>query len=319
MNNLLLKITKILSKISSYNFRKKFCDTLFKVFIFSVAGISILLLVFVIFFIFKESLLIITKGFYNNNATLGNIFSLNWQPVGIEPKYGIIPLIMGSIKVATVALIIALPLGIFSALYVNVYAHPKVKELIKPIIEIIAGLPTVVIGFFMLMIGATFLQNIFQWDLRLNSLVGGIGVAIVIIPVVFTISEDAMNSLPKTLIESAYAMGASKHHIAWKIVLPSSINGVFSAGIVGGMRAFGETMIVLMATGNSPIPSWDLLLPARTMSATIASEMGEVQVGDEHYAMLFLIGFILLIITILFNLLANFVANKFRQRVYSRG
>lgn len=296
---------------------RKITDIVSRIFIYVIAGTTILLLMFVIFFILREALLLFTKGYINQNATIENLTSTKWQPISTEPKYGIIPLIMGSLKIALIAIVVAMPLGVFGALYVNVYAHRRVKELVKPIIELIAGLPTVVIGFFMLTVAASFLQEIFNWDFRLNAVVGGLGVALVIIPVIFTISEDGMNTIPSSIIESAYAMGASKHHIAWKIVLPSSFNAIFAAGIVGSMRAFGETMIVLMATGNAPIPLWDLLLPVRTMSATIASEMGEVHVGDEHYAVLFAIGFLLLTVTIIFNIIANSVASFLRNKMYS--
>lgn len=296
--------------------KRRFFDVFFRGIIYLVAGITILLLVFVILFILKEALLVFSKGYIGENVTFEKLFSNFWQPVSVNPKYGIVPLAMGSLKVALIALAIALPLGVLTALYVSVYAPKKLKEIIKPVVELIAGLPTVVIGFFMLMVVASVLQEVFGWNYRLNALVGGIGVAVAIIPVVFTISEDGMNAVPRSLVESAYAMGAMKHHIAWKIVLPSAINAVFSAGLVGGMRAFGETMIVLMATGNAPIPLWDFLLPVRTMSATIASEMGEVQIGDEHYAVLFVIGFILLLITLIFNAIANIVASILRKRFY---
>ncbi len=306
-----------MEKQKFYFLRRKYFDLGFKVFVYTISIIIVLLLLFIMFFIFRESLLLITKGYIKQEATIENIFSNMWQPVGLEPKYGIIPVVMGSAKVAFVAILLALPLGILSALYVTVYAPTRIKEAIKPIIELIAGLPTVVIGFFMLMVAASFLQNLIGWDYRLNAVIGGIGVSLVIIPVVFTISEERMNSIPRSIVEAAYAVGASKHHIAWKIILPYSINAVFSAGLVGGMRAFGETMIVLMATGNAAIPLWDLLLPVRTMSATIGAEMGEVQIGDEHYAMLFLIGFLLLTITILFNLTANLVSNLIKKKLYS--
>ncbi|MGC8767148.1 MAG: phosphate ABC transporter permease subunit PstC [Brevinematia bacterium] len=303
------------SKRSSLEVVRNFYNISFKVLVYIVGIISILLLMFIILFIFKESFLLISKGFIKENATISNIFSEIWQPVSIEPKYGVLPLIIGSLKVSIIALLIAIPLGVFSALYVNVYAPRRLKEIIKPVIELIAGLPSVVIGFFMLIVAASFLQEIFQWDYRLNAIVGGIGVSIAILPVIFTLTEDGMNTIPNHLKESAYALGAMKHHIAWKIVLPSSLNYTLSAIIVGGVRAFGETMIVLMATGNAAIFDLNFLLPVRTMSATIASEMGEVAVGDEHYAVLYFIGLILLIVTILFNMLANYISHKVKERL----
>jgi len=296
--------------------RKKIVDLIWKGFIYSIALMSILLILFVIFFIFREAFLLVDKGYINLHANLKNLFSCVWQPVSVEPKYGIIPLLVGSLKVMTVAVLVATPLAVFAALYVSVYSSNFLKEIIKPIIELIAGLPSIVIGFFMLMVGATFLQNVFGWDFRLNAIVGGVGVALAIIPVMFTISEDAMRSIPKSLIESAYALGASRHHVAWKIVLPSALSSIFSAIILGASRAFGETMIVLMATGNSPtMDLFNFTIPIRTISTTIASEMGEVQVGDEHYAVLFFIGFVLLIVTLLFNLISNWVYKYMKSKL----
>lgn len=294
--------------------RKGF-DIISRIGIYFVAFLAILLLIFIIVFIFRESFLIISKGYINEHANLNNLFSSIWQPVSVQPKYGILPLIVGSLKVAIVALVVAIPLGVLSALYVTVYASRRIREFIKPVIELIAGLPTVVIGFFMLMVVASFLQEVFQWDYRLNAVVGGIGVSIAILPVIFTITEDGMNTIPHHLKESAYALGASKHHIAWRVILPSSINYTISAVIVGGIRAFGETMIVLMATGNAAVLSFDFLLPVRSMAATIGSEMGEVAIGDEHYAVLFFIGSILLTVTIVFNMLANYISARIKRKI----
>jgi phosphate transport system permease protein len=307
--------TKVFKSKGDLKFRRKLFDLIWKGFVYFIAFTSILLIIFVIFFVLREAFLLISKGYINSHANLSNLFSYIWQPVSIEPKYGTIPLIIGSLKVMIVATLIASPLAVFAALYVSVYASDFLRETIKPIIELIAGLPSVVIGFFMLMVAATFLQNVFGWDFRLNAIVGGIGVALAIIPVIFTISEDAMRSIPKHLIESAYALGASRHHVAWKIVLPSSLSAVFSSIIFAASRAFGETMIVLMATGNAPIPSFDFTLPVRTVSATIASEMAEVQIGDEHYAVLFFIGFMLLVATLIFNLISNYVYKYIKSRL----
>jgi phosphate transport system permease protein len=307
--------TKVFKYKGDLKFRRKIFDLIWKGFVYFIALTSILLIIFVIFFVLREAFLLISKGYINSHANLRNLFSNVWQPVSIEPKYGVVPLIIGSLKVMIIATLIASPLAVLAALYVSVYASNFLRETIKPIIELIAGLPTVVIGFFMLMVAATFLQNVFGWDFRLNAIVGGIGVALAIIPIIFTISEDAMRAIPKHLIESAYALGASRHHVAWKIVLPSSFSAVFSSIILAASRAFGETMIVLMATGNAPIPSFDFTLPVRTISATIASEMAEVQIGDEHYAVLFFIGFVLLVATLIFNLISNYVYKYIKSRL----
>ncbi len=294
--------------------RRNFKNALFSIFVYTFGSISTVLIVLIILFVLNEALILISKGYLGKTVTLENIFSNVWEPVGAESSYGITPLIVGTFKVTFVALLIAVPVAILSALYSTLYASRFMKEIIKPVIELVAGLPSVVIGFFMLMVAASFLQNIFGWDFRLNAFLGGLGVAIAIIPIIFTITEDGMNAVPKHLIEAGYAMGATKFQVGINIIFPTSIITMVSAIFAGGMRAFGETMIVLMATGNSPIMNFNIFEPARTMSATIGAEMAEVVVGDEHYAMLFVIGFILLFISMIIQSMVLYMSSLYQKR-----
>lgn len=238
-----------------------------------------------------------------------------WQPVSNIPKYNIIPLIIGSLKVTIVALIFAVPVALAAAIYVSQLARPRVRELAKPVIELLAGIPSVVLGFFALIVMATVLQQIFGYQSRLNALCAGIALGISVIPVVFSIAEDALTSVPRSYIQAALALGASKWKAASQVVLPAAVPGVFAAVALGFGRAIGETMIVLMASGNASIVSWSFFDSTRTITATIAAELGEVVFGSAHYRILFLIGVLLFAVTFFTNMTADIVMNRLKTRM----
>ncbi len=244
-----------------------------------------------------------------------NIFSTTWEPISANPRYGIIPLITGSFKVTLIAILIAAPIGILSALFTSTFAPKWAKEILKPAIEILAGFPSVVIGFFALIVMASFLQNVFGYQYRLNAFLGGLAMSLAVIPIIYTVTEDSLSAIPKSYIEASLALGAEKWQTALFVVLPAATPGIFAAVLLGVGRAFGETMIVLMATGNAPLISLSLFEPVRTMSATIGAEMAEVVFGELHYNVLFLIGSILFIFTFTLNALAEFyVRNKLMKK-----
>ena len=239
-------------------------------------------------------------------ASLKNLTGKEWQPVGEDPKYGLFPLIMGSFKVTLIAVLIGAPLAILAAIYSALFAGKRLKELIKPVIELLASFPSVVVGFFALITLATFFQNVFGWTFRLNSFVGGVAMALAVIPIIYTVTEDAIAAIPKYMTEASLALGANKWQTALFVILPAATPGIFAALLLGFGRAFGETMIVLMATGNAPLSTLNPFDPVRTLSATIGAEMAEVVVGDTHYTVLFLIGSLLFIVTFLINAIAEF-------------
>lgn len=238
-----------------------------------------------------------------------------WQPVSRIPKYNIIPLIIGSLKVTIVALIFAVPVALASAIYVSQLARPRIREIAKPIIELLAGIPSVVLGFFALIVMATILQRVFGSQSRLNALCAGIALGFSVIPVVFSIAEDALTSVPRSYVQAALALGASKWKAASQVVLPAAAPGIFAAVALGFGRAIGETMIVLMASGNASIVSWHFLDSTRTITATIAAELGEVVFGSAHYRILFLIGVLLFAVTFLTNMAADIILNQLKLRV----
>ena len=242
----------------------------------------------------------------NTSASLSNLTSKEWQPVSENPKYGLIPLFIGSLKVTLLALLFGAPLAILAAIYSALFANKKMREIIKPAIELMNSFPSVVIGFFALVTLATLLQNIFGYSFRLNALVGGIAMSIAVIPIVYTVTEDALTAVPKYFSEASLALGANKWQTAFFVVMPAATPGIFAALLLGFGRAFGETMIVLMATGNAPLSSLNIFEPVRTLSATIGAEMAEVVFGDVHYTVLFFIGAMLFVITFVINAIAEF-------------
>ena len=238
-----------------------------------------------------------------------------WQPVSQIPKYNIVPLIIGSLKVTIIALMFAVPMALGAAVYVSQLARPRVREITKPVIELLAGIPSVVLGFFALIVMATVLQWGFGYPSRLNALCAGIALGISVIPVVFSIAEDALTSVPRSYLQAALALGASKWKAASQVVLPAALPGIFAAIALGFGRAIGETMIVLMASGNASIVSWSMLDSTRTITATIAAELGEVVFGSSHYRILFLIGVMLFAVTFLTNLVADVVMHRLKFKL----
>jgi phosphate transport system permease protein len=248
-------------------------------------------------------------------ATLSNLLGSVWQPVSSEPRYGLWPLFAGSLKVSLISILIGAPLAILASLFTTAFASPRLKEVLKPTIELLAGIPSVVIGFFALIAMASTLQSFLGTTFRLNALVGGLALALAVIPIVYTIAEDALASVPHSLTEASLALGATRWQTALFIILPAATPGIFAAVLLGIGRAFGETMIVLMATGNAALATWNPADPVRTMSATIGAEMAEVVFGDIHYSVLFLIGGILFLVTFVLNAVAEFYV---RRRLMAR-
>jgi phosphate transport system permease protein len=234
------------------------------------------------------------------------LLSDTWMPVSDNPRYGLLPLFLGTLKVTIIALLFAAPIAIMAAVYTSMFAKRGLREIVKPVVELLAGFPSVVIGFFALMIMATVLQNIFGYASRLNSFVGGIAMALAAIPIIYTLTEDALTAIPKTYIEASLGLGASMRQTAFNVVLPAAVPGIFAAVLLGVGRIFGETMIALMATGNAALVNMNPFDSVRTLSATIGAEMAEVVFGDTHYSVLFLIGSLLFIFTFLLNAVAEF-------------
>jgi phosphate transport system permease protein len=230
-------------------------------------------------------------------------------------KYNIIPLLIGSLKVTLVALLFSVPFGLAAAIYVSQLAPPWLKEWIKPSIEMLAGIPSVVLGFFALIVMASFFQSLLHFGSRLNTLVAGVALGLAALPVIFSIAEDALTSVPHAYTQAALALGSSRWQAAWQIVLPAAVPGVFAAVVLGFGRAIGETMIVLMASGNASLMGWSLFDSTRTITATIAAELAETVFGGPHYRLLFMLGALLFAVTFLGNLVADLVIHRLKNRL----
>jgi phosphate transport system permease protein len=292
--------------------------------IFTAAGAVAIIFIFLIFlFTFKEALPVFTDPEVRKEANLKQFFDnpqpaekfeerYIWQPTSDVPKMSLIPLLLGTFKSTFIAHLFACPIGVAAALFSSEFAPRRLREIVKPAIELLAGIPSVVLGFFALLILATWLQDAFGFTYRLNAYNAGLALGIALLPIVFTISEDGLAAVPRGYREASMALGATRMQTAIKVVLPAAAPAVFAAFVLAFGRAIGETMILLMAGGNAAITSFSLLDPLRTLSATIAAEMGEVVVGSEHYAALFFMGTLLFVITFLSNTAGQWVIRRMR-------
>jgi phosphate transport system permease protein len=218
------------------------------------------------------------------------------------------------LKTTLVGLLFSVPLAIGAAIYVSQLARPRVREIVKPAIEMLAGIPSVVVGFFALLVMASVLQSLFRYETRLNAFVAGLALGFAVIPLVFSIAEDALTSVPRSYTQAALALGASRWQTAWQIVLPAALPGVFAATMLGFGRAIGETMIVLMVCSASVL-SWSVFDSARSITTTIAAEMAEAVSGDVHYRILFMLGTLLFAATFFSNLIADLVIHRLKRRL----
>jgi phosphate transport system permease protein len=238
------------------------------------------------------------------DVPLSTLLSDRWYP--IEGMYGILPLLLGSLTVTLLAIAIAIPLGIGTAIYISEVASPRIKNLLKPLVEILAGIPSVVLGFFGILVLAPFLRKFLNLPTGLNAFTGALLLAWASLPTIVSIAEDALNAVPQSYREASWAVGATQWQTIWGVTLPAARSGVLTAIMLGLGRVIGETMAVMMVTGNAPVMPTSLeafFSPIRTMTATIASEMGEVANGSPHYHVLFFIGMVLFLTALVINII----------------
>ena len=239
--------------------------------------------------------------------------STRWYP--IEAYYGILPLIGGSILVTLGAALIAVPVGVGTAIFIAEVSPRRAREILKPLVEVLAGLPSVVLGFLGIIVLSSLLRRILNIPTGLTAFTGSLQLGAIAVPTNVSIAEDALDAVPRSYRDAALALGATEWQTIWRVTLPAARSGVLTAIMLGIGRAIGETMAVMMVTGNAPVMPTSLRMlfsPARTMTATIAAEMGEVASGSVHFHVLFFIGIVLFLITLLINLIASAVV--FRQR-----
>ena len=285
--------------------RAKFSERLITLFIRAAGYSSILYVSLICLFLLKEGLPSLA------NVPLSGLFGRTWYP--IEGYFGIAPLLLGSLTVTFGAALIAIPLGVGTAVLISEVAPPWAKEILKPMVEVLAGIPSVVLGFIGILVLAPFLRRFLDLPTGLTALAGALLLGWAAIPTIVSVAEDAMNTVPQSYRSASLALGATPWQTIWGITVPAARSGILTAVMLGIGRVIGETMAVMMVTGNAPIlPSGlnALFMPVRTMTATIASEMGEVATGSVHYQVLFLIGIILFVISLTINVTAFIISSR---------
>lgn len=283
-------------------------DVFIKYLFQAAASTTILVVILIFLFLFKEAAPFIKQ------PGLGALADSRWEPVSyVQERFGLIPLLIASLQVTFLATLLAVPFGIISAVYLSEVASSLEREILKPFIELLAGIPSVVLGFFGMIVLAPLVKKMFDLPSGLTALTGALLLALMSIPTIITISEDALKSVPQAYKQASMALGATRLQTIWRVTVPAALSGIFAAVMLGMGRVIGETMTVLMVTGNAPIPSFSPFESVRTMTATIAAEMGEVAQGSAHYQALFWIGIVLLLATFGLNLLAQRVLKAYQR------
>lgn len=256
------------------------------------------------------------KRLADHRISFSEVFAgSEWFPTATpSPQFGFVPLILGTVWVTVFAILFALPFGLAVSIYMAEVASPRIRGILKPIIELLNGIPSVVYGFFGLIVIVPLLQDVFHLPVGESGLAGAIVLAIMALPTIITVGEDAMLNCPRSQREASLALGASRWQTIYKVVMPYSISGITSGVVLGIGRAFGETMAVLMVTGNAAVIPLSITDPLRTIPATIAAELGEAPAGGPHYQSLFLLGVVLFFITLIINSSVEFISSRGLKR-----
>jgi phosphate transport system permease protein len=268
--------------------------------------IVIVLLIFV--FLFKEA------APFVKDPGLSSLTGTRWVPVSFQKQqFGLGPLLCGSLLVTALATLLAIPFSVCGAVYIAELAGSREREILKPFIELLAAIPSVVLGFFGLVVLAPFVKTVFHLNTGLTALTGALILALMAVPTIISISEDAIRSVPHSYREASMALGASEIQTVWKVTFPAALSGIIAAIMLGMGRVIGETMAVLMVTGNAAIMTASPVESVRTMTASVAAEMGEVTYGSTHYQALFWVGIVLLVITFMLNVIAQRVLRRYQR------
>lgn len=291
------------------NWRKLLPERIANFLLFLGASVSILTTVGIVTTLVFEAV-----KFFGEVPFLDFVTGTKWTPLFASKQFGVLPLVAGTLLVAVGAMIVALPLGLLSAVYLSEYAPDRVRNIVKPILEILAGIPTVVYGFFALVFVTPLLRQISEDIAVFNGLSAAIVMGIMIMPMVSSLSEDAMRSVPRSLREGAYALGATKLEVSTGVVIPAALSGIVASFILAASRAIGETMIVTVAAGQNPDFTANPLVPIQTMTAYIVQvSMGDTPAGTIEYKTIFAVALGLFVITLLMNLLSQYIVSRFRE------
>lgn len=288
---------------------KKLIEKLMPKLLFTAAFISVLTTFGIVFTLIFE-----TVEFFSRVSFLDFITGVEWLPFAGDAQFGILPLIVGTLKVTAIAVIVAVPLGLAAAIYLSEYASDNARRIIKPILEVLAGIPTIVYGFFALTFVTPVLQLVFA-DIKIfNALSPGIVVGIMILPMITSLSEDAMSSVPTSIREGALGLGSTKFEVAIKVVLPAALSGIVASVVLAVSRAIGETMIVSLAGGSTPTFDANVTGSIQTMTAYIVQvSTGDAGYGTTIYYSIYAVGFTLFVFTLAMNLLAQYISKRYRE------
>ncbi len=287
----------------------KWSETIVSAVIKTCGYSAIVFVILIFFFLLREGIPALAE------VRLGDLLSTRWYP--IEGHFGILPLLTGSLLVTAGAMLIAIPFGIGTAVFLSEIAPRWMREILKPLVELLGGLPSVVLGFLGILVLSPYLRTLLDLPTGLTALAGALLLGGIAVPTTVSIAEDALDAVPQSYREGALALGATKWQTIWRVTLPAARSGVLTALMLGIGRTIGETMAVMMVTGNAPVMAIKLssiFSPVRTMTATIAAEMGEVSNGSTHYHVLFLIGLVLFLISLAINIAASSVVFKSKKR-----
>lgn len=274
------------------------------------AAITVLTTVGIVVVLLFESI-----SFFSEVSIVDFFTDTQWTPLFADKHFGILPLVTGTLLTTLIAISVALPVGLIIAIYLNEYAHPRVRQIFKPMLEVLAAVPTVVYGFFALMVVTPFLQSIFPGVAGFNALSAGIVMGIMIIPFVSSLSEDALFAVPKSLREAAYGMGSTRLQTAFKVTVPAASSGIIVSIILAISRAVGETMIVAIAAGQQPRLTFDPTVPIETITAYIVQvALGDVPHGSIEYKTIFAAGMTLFIFTLILNNISFWIRRKYQQK-----
>lgn len=284
-------------------------EKMIPVLLFLTAALSVLTTIGIIFTLIFETFI-----FFEKVSIVEFFTSVKWLPFAATPSYGIIPLVVGTLKIAVIASIVAVPIGLATAIFLSEYASEKTRRIIKPILEVLAGIPTIVYGFFALTFVTPVLRDLFPFLEMFNALSPGIVVGIMIMPMIASLSEDALVSVPMSIREGAYALGATKLETTMKVVLPAAVSGIVASIVLALSRAIGETMIVSVAGGSTPNVNMDVTSSIQTMTAYIVQvSSGDAGYGTTIYYSIYAVGMTLFAFTLIMNLLAQFISRRYRE------
>ena len=288
---------------------RKLSERLIETALFAAAAVSVLTTLGIVYVLVSESIV-----FFRQVGIVDFLTDTQWTPLFDDAHYGIMVLISGTLVSSAVALALAIPMGTVIAIYLSEFANPKVRELAKPVLELLGGIPTIVFGYFALLIVSPLLQKVFPGLPGFSLLSAGLVMGIMIMPYIASLSEDAMRAVPMSLREGSYAMGATKLHTAIHVVVPAAISGLTAACILGISRAVGETMILAVAAGMQPNLTWNPMEPAATITSYIVQvALGDLPHGSLAYQTIFAAGLTLLLITLSFNILGQWLRRRYRE------